>query len=339
VSSILQSPWGWRLLVAGCLVTSLWAGATRPAETDGGQRVVALKGDGVFRLLRRHGLDPELHLPEFEQLNRATLGPGNMLIEGRTYQLPSRVPIVIEPLFGSARERVLVLDRQLLGAVFYLISGHGGPDPGGMGEQNGQTLCEDEYAYDVTLRLGRRLMEHGATVHFIIRDPNDGIRDERFLKPDRDEVCHPDRPIPANQLQRLQQRVAAVNALARQNARAPYRRCVEIHVDARRTHEDIDVFFYYQRGNARGRGMAETLQRTVREKYQASQPGRGYKGFVSTRGLYTLSHIEVPVVFIELGNIHNPRDQVRLLEPNNRQAIANWLCDGILRDFRDSRQP
>jgi N-acetylmuramoyl-L-alanine amidase len=337
VSWICQSLW-WRcLVVAGCVGWSVCVGELTGAEASDGQRVVALQGDGIFRLLRRHGLDPEAYLPEFVRLNRAALGPGNMLIAGRTYELPGRVPVVIEPLFGSARERVLVLDRQLQGAVFYLMSGHGGPDPGGVAERDGHVLCEDEYAYDVVLRLGRRLLEHGATVHFIIRDPNDGIRDERYLKPDQDEVCYPNQPIPANQLERLQQRVAAVNSLARQDAGAAYRRCIEIHVDARRKSEDIDIFFYHQRGNDTGRRMAGTLLQTIRRKYQASQPGRGYQGFVSTRGLYTLNHIEVPVVFIELGNIHNPRDQVRLLEPNNRQAMANWLCDGILRDFRDPR--
>ena len=83
--------------------------------------------------------------------------------------------------------------------------------------------------------------------------------------------------------------------------------------------------------------MASTLRRTIKEKYQANQPGRGYEGSVSTRGLYVLNHIMAPVVFIELGNIHHRRDQVRLLEANNRQAVANWFCDGILADFRASR--
>jgi len=185
--------------------------AGEPTTTPGGDnpRVVALPGDGIYRLLRRHHLDPEERLPEFVRLNRAALGPDNLLIAGRSYVLPGRIPMVTEPLFGGARERVLVLDRQLQGAVFYLMNGHGGPDPGGMTERDGHVLCEDEYAYDVTLRLGRRLLEHGATVRFIIRDPNDGIRDDRYLKPDKDEVCHPNQKIPANQLKRLQQRVAA----------------------------------------------------------------------------------------------------------------------------------
>jgi N-acetylmuramoyl-L-alanine amidase len=35
-------------------------------------------------------------------------------------------------------------------------------------------------------------------------------------------------------------------------------------------------------------------------------------------------------VYIELGNIKNPLDQDRLVIQNNRQAVANWLCEGLL---------
>jgi N-acetylmuramoyl-L-alanine amidase len=35
-------------------------------------------------------------------------------------------------------------------------------------------------------------------------------------------------------------------------------------------------------------------------------------------------------VYIELGNITNEFDQRRLLIVNNRQAIANWLTQGII---------
>ena len=40
----------------------------------------------------------------------------------------------------------------------------------------------------------------------------------------------------------------------------------------------------------------------------------------------------VPVtVYIELGNIQNNKDQIRIVEKNNRQAIANWLTDGFIK--------
>jgi N-acetylmuramoyl-L-alanine amidase len=302
-----------------------------------GQQVPALKGDGIYRLLRRHDLDPEAYLKEFRRLNQDRLGKSDLLIEGKLYVLPSADRSVFEPLLGDRWAKVERVDDQLRGAVFYLMSGHGGPDPGGMGKLDGHTLCEDEYAYDVTLRLGRQLMKHGAKVYFVVQDRNDGIRDDRYLKRDSDEVSYLGKKIPENQRARLAQRIDTVNSLYRKDPGAVYKRCVAIHVDARFKAQDIDIFFYYQSGNALGKRLALTLRSTIRQNYRESQPGRGYEGTVTTRGLYVLNHSKAPLVFIELGNIHHARDQVRLLESNNRQAVANWLCEGFLADFKKSR--
>ena len=76
--------------------------------------------------------------------------------------------------------------------------------------------------------------------------------------------------------------------------------------------------------------MAENLKKTIKQKYDKAQPGRGYEGSVSSRNLYMIRNVIPVCVFIEIGNIQNPRDQIRIIEPNNRQAIANWLTDGII---------
>ena len=78
-----------------------------------------------------------------------------------------------EPLFGKTHQVYQVTSNELRGACFYLVSGHGGPDPGAIGIYQGRQLHEDEYAYDIVLRLGRELMMRGAKVHFIVQDKKD----------------------------------------------------------------------------------------------------------------------------------------------------------------------
>ncbi len=107
------------------------------------------------------------------------------------------------PIFGRKYELVETKTNYLKGSVYYLVSGHGGPDPGAMGKYQNHVLCEDEYAYDITIRLARNLVENGATVYMITMDPNDGIRDETFLMPDKDAVCYPNQGVPLNKLKRL----------------------------------------------------------------------------------------------------------------------------------------
>ena len=131
--------------------------------------------------------------------------------------------IIEEPLFGSKYAKTEVSSEILKGKVFYLISGHGGPDPGAMSEVSGSTICEDEYSYDVSLRLAKRLMEHGATVEIIVQDLDDGIRDDQILHCDKDEKSLGKTTIPIRQVLRLQQRTHEVNSLYQQYRKQGYK--------------------------------------------------------------------------------------------------------------------
>lgn len=236
-------------------------------------------------------------------------------------------------LMGAGGNNVAVKSRQLSGAVYYLASGHGGPDPGAIGHFGKAALAEDEYAYDVTLRLARSLIERGATVYMIIRDPNDGIRDEKILKIDHDEVTYPNQRIPLNQTARLRQCTEAVNKLYHKHKGA-YQRMITIHVDSRSVGEKIDVFFYHHDQSSTGKKLAKRIHRTFNARYKQSQPGRSYLGTVSDRSsLYVVKNCLPPTVFIELGNIRNDKDQRRFLIAGNRQALANWICEGMSADY------
>jgi N-acetylmuramoyl-L-alanine amidase len=308
------------------------------------KEVVAQPGDGIYSLLKKNGLQPS-DFNAFVELNKSRLGTNNILIAGRRYKLPhpgsprgatGNPESGVYRIFGPKYQNVRIKSQQLKGATYYLKSGHGGPDPGAIGKYQNHTLCEDEYAYDVTLRLGRNLIELGATVHFIIIDPNDGIRDDQFLKPDKDEVCYPNLTIPLNQVKRLQQRTEAVNKLYNRN-RGGFHRMISIHVDARSKGQNIDVFFYHDARSRTGLHAANILKKTFEAKYRQHQPKRGYRGTVSDRNLYVVRN-SIPVsLYIELGNIHHSLDQRRIINPENRQALANWLTEGLIEDFKTNK--
>ncbi|NOY95664.1 MAG: N-acetylmuramoyl-L-alanine amidase [Chlorobi bacterium] len=310
------------------------------------KEVVAQKGDGVYVLLRRHGLSPSEYFKSFITLNKDGLGKNNTLISGRKYKLPngaaspgavSKGSTITYPIFGKKYENVPITSSELKGAVYYLVSGHGGPDPGAMSIYSNKELCEDEYAYDVTLRLARNLIEKGATVYMITRDPNDGIRDESFLKPDKDELCYPGQTIPLNQMKRLRQRKDAVNKLYVKH-KGHYQRMIAIHVDSRSRGENIDVFFYHDKRSNAGKECARNIQKVFQQKYRQHQPSRGYKGTVSSRNLYVVKNTYPVAVYIELGNINHRRDQQRFIITDNRQAVSNWLTEGLVKDYKDRRK-
>jgi len=313
--------------------------------------VVAQEWEGIYELLLRNELAPKVHKIPFIDLNKEQLNNDTLLIAGNIYQLPKRihtpvpekkvVPVIKSnkyPIFGSKYAQVPAIDNRLEGAVYYLVSGHGGPDPGAIGKYGNYTLSEDEYAYDVTLRLARNLISHGATVYLIIKDKNDGIRDDAILRMDKQEITIANEKLPLNQKERLKQRTDEVNKLFYQNKGA-FQRLVAIHIDSRSKGQNIDVFFYHHQNSRRGRNLANEIHKVFQAKYDRHQPGRNYHGTVTARsGLYVIKNTLPPIVYIELGNIKNYRDQLRFVISDNRQALANWIELGIINDYKNTRK-
>lgn len=236
------------------------------------------------------------------------------------------------PLFGDAHKNIEIKSNDLKNKVYYLVSGHGGPDPGAMCIECPVNLCEDEYAYDVTLRLAKKLLEQGATVHMIIRDKNDGIRDDKYLQCDRDELCL-DSKIPLRQKVRLQQRASAINNLYKMYKKKGIKEqyAVMVHVDSRGEQKRQDTFFYYYRGSKSSKALAKNMHGTFKNKYETLRKNRGYKGYIKQRGLYMLYNTLPTAVYVELANIKNKNDQKRILLKENRQLLADWLYEGLVK--------
>jgi len=312
------------------------------------QTVVAEKGDGIISLLRKQGLNPYDVIDDFVALNLKNLRDSVHLYAGRKYIIPKvqHKNVVNEnikiknlkkgkeyAIFGKEHALVTTKSEKLVGTVYYLVSGHGGPDPGAITKYKGKLIAEDEYAYDVTLRLAKELLSHGAKVHIIVRDLNDGIRDDRVLEVDRDEVVLPKKTIPLNQLKRLKQRVTVVNDLYVKN-KGKYQRLIVTHVDSRSKGQNIDVFFYHHEKSKKGKKLAESIHQTFYEKYKKYQPNREYRGtFEDRSGLYMVKNTLPAMAYIEIGNIKNKKDQKRILDFENRQALAKWISEGILLDY------
>lgn len=333
----------------------LFSGTTLWAQ----QKATPKAGEGISTFLLRHNRSPKKYYDDFIELNKQKLGKNNVLKMGVIYVIPpaksttakntgtkqqpskskaSKIGTTInEPLFGKELANVKVTSNRLAGACFYVVSGHGGPDPGAIGRVGKHELHEDEYAYDIALRLARNLMQEGAEVHIIIQDAKDGIRDDTYLSNSKRETCMGD-PIPLNQVQRLQQRCNKINALYQKDRRNySYCRAIFIHIDSRSKGKQTDVFFYHSNKKVESKRLANNMKDTFESKYGKHQPNRGFTGTVNGRNLYVLSHTTPASVFVELGNIQNTFDQRRLVINSNRQALAKWLMEGFLKDYKDKK--
>jgi N-acetylmuramoyl-L-alanine amidase len=335
-------------LLFSCIILLLFMAFPAASQIKDSPR----KGEGIHAFLKRHHLEGAEYYSEFLRLNKNKLGKNNTLLRDAVYILPDKSKgntasaskksdsktkgrKLHEPLFGKKYQDFEQTDNELVGATFYLCGGHGGPDCGAVAKVNGHTLHEDEYAYDIILRLARNLMQHGAKVNIIIQDKHDGIRDGLYLDNSQRETCMGE-SIPLNQKKRLQQRVDKINSLNSKSG-GQYKRAIFIHLDSRSKKQQLDVFFYYQNGVSASLRLAETMRKTFRSKYEAHQPGRGFSGTVTTRSLAVLRNTYPVSIFVELANMQNPDDQKRYVYADNRQALANWLTLGFIQDYKNSR--
>lgn len=325
------------------------------------ERAAPRSGEGISTFLQRNGRPGRTYYREFLKLNKKQLRGKEELRLGVKYILPplkresgnvasgsdssaaanssarSGRKTIREPLFGKDLAEVKVTGNRLKGACFYVVSGHGGPDPGAIGRVGNIELHEDEYAYDVALRLARNLMEEGAKVHIIIQDAKDGIRDDRYLSNSKRETCMGS-TIPLNQVARLRQRCVKINELYKKDRRNyTYCRAIFLHVDSRSKSHQTDVFFYHAPNSTNGKRLATGMKDTFESKYDKHQPNRGFTGTVSPRNLYVLANSTPVGVFVELGNIQNSFDQRRFVISSNRQALAKWMMEGFIADFRKSK--
>lgn len=239
-------------------------------------------------------------------------------------------------IFGEKYKGVPYRSDILKDALYFIVSGHGGPDPGATARKGRSTLCEDEYAYDIALRMAHFLISHGALCYIIVRDDNDGIRDESILKPDYDEYYWGDATISSSQLQRLATRANIINKLSQDNKwrNYKYQRTIILHIDSDRKGKREDVFIYHTLENAESKQMAETMVSTLENKYKQYQKNRPFTGFVKGRDLFMLRETKPTTVFVELGNIRNYGDQQRFLKSSNRQLLATWLAEGVIQEKR-----
>ena len=289
-------------------------------------------GEGIWSLLRRSGIDPTpASVSSFKALNAGKLRNGSELRRDVSYRIPVRS--VTESLFGKEYETVLLKSDRLKGHVYYIVGGHGGPDPGTLGSIGEKQIAEDEIAYDTALRLARELMMDGATVYIIVQDPDDGIRNDTYLPVDHNEVYYGNRKIVLNQASRLRTRARIINDLYdKHRTTALSQQVIALHVDSYgyRVEPQVDVHFIV--GSNRGNNLARTIRNTMEDKYRHYQPDRGYHGEIKHRNLMLLRETKPTAVLIELGNIRHKGDQQRLLKPSNRQTLAEWIKEGLVRE-------
>lgn len=239
------------------------------------------------------------------------------------------------PLSAQPKTKVKPTPKPLSGWVVVLDPGHGGHDPGSSGNFNGQRVVEDEYVYDVSLRVNRLLRSMGALSFLTIKDRKTGVRSwkaQDVFPDDRQEIYTQGSAAVRAGTWGLNQRLAYGNTLSR---RYPKHRqaWISIHFDVLGRNTEIDgvrvITSKTSDRLAKALGTSFAKYNRLREHAPVIENGDRAYGLRSLFILNGGNRIREKVL-IELGNFNNTTDVWRVRNPITREAYAKAIAEAFL---------
>lgn len=230
--------------------------------------------------------------------------------------------------------------KLLNGWRIVLDPGHGGRDPGAIvsnkdGVDRAVHVVEDEYVYDIAMRLYKKLKMEGAKVELTVISPNHHIRENlratiTFVH-EQNEVYNDEatnrknsfsvRPASAN----INQRARIANRFFK-GAQKGKTLFISIHADNSPNRPKGPLVIYHERKgkiDSRSRAFAKVMQKTLDHPGLASQIGG--------RNLAVLrnntAHAEI---LVEIRNVHDQGEAWALRFHSRREEDADRIFQGVL---------
>jgi N-acetylmuramoyl-L-alanine amidase len=280
--------------------------------------VTAEKGDGIFSILRKQGLDPVKHYEAFITLNTKDIKDGSMLHVGREYRIPKapdsfkntgvRVQVAEgteNPIFDTELAKMSHKSSALKDAVYYLIA-------------EDQTKKENKFVSDITKSLAADLMVHGATV-FIIENKDAKIANSSSL----------------TGVEKMGWYVETINKRYLQNT-GKYQRLLIIRANGIIKNGNIDVAVYHHNKSEKGQRFAQNIQNVFKEN---SISNRSYQDinmiFKDKNSLYLAKNTlpAVSLLTIDGGSKTSGKDGIQV--HSDKKSFASLITSGILKDYAD----
>jgi len=304
------------------LVTSLlfwvWACSIIFAQDNQYYKVIAEKGDGIFSLLRKQGLDPVKHYKEFIDLNAETIKDGSFLQIGVAYKIPQapdsfkKTGLVVktdnnvdEPIFDEELAQMSLKSEKLKDAVYYLIV-------------ENQSNNEESFVNDIAKSLASELMVHGAKVYV--------MGDEVSKESGVDTTL--------TNSQKMGEYIQIINKRYIQNS-GKYQRVLFIRANGVTGRNTMNVAVYHYNKSEQGQRFAQNIQNVFRENSISSKSFKDIDMIFEDRNsLYLAKNILPAISLLTLENATEISKQKINVRPDKKQ-LANILSNGIMNDYVD----
>ncbi len=270
------------------------------------KKVTAKKGDGIYSLLRREGINPVKYYVDFIALNKENLESGSNLKEGATYIIPPaedsfkslgrqiQFPEEVEtPIFDEVTNFV-AKDSTLKNTVYYLISNN--------------TLSP----YIKTLTKG--LILRGAKVYALYQNTNSISQN----------LGNED----------LGTYVAVINKKYLMH-RGRYQRVLVINGNENLSKSNPQVTIYHHEGSEDGEKLAASIQKSIKAKSVTQRQLKNSKVLADGDKQYFAKNILPTVTFVEIGKQpDNPQKTIK--SRVNRKNFTSLITNAILTDYSNA---
>ncbi|WP_047247269.1 hypothetical protein [Maribacter thermophilus] len=279
--------------------------------------IVAEKGDGIFSILRKSGMDPVKYYEKFLLLNEDNIKNGSELIVGKKYLLPSApdsfknmgIKISVnnlqeEPIFDKNRLMLMkVKDSSLKNTVYYLVNSS---------KREGEDSFEG-----LVQHLSKDLLERGARVYVLENDPLEESIEGDSMDPNSKKTMYGEYSSIVNK------------KYIKHNG--SYQRLL-LFEDQLKNEKNMNVSVHYFNESEQGEKLAKNLQKVIRKNAMKSSEAKdGISSFNDGVRVFFAKNVLPPVITLGFKESSNPSEK-GIKVKTDKKSLVDILKDGILQD-------
>lgn len=303
-------------------------------QTTTKDSVLAEKGDGIFSILRKQGLDPVKYYGDFLELNADSLKNGSEIVFGRTYIIPQAPDSYKEmgirinaddasetSIFGQEFATFNKKSDKLENAVIYLISASSLQK-----EFSNQNVAKD----DILKSVAKELLLNGAKVYLI--EGNDEA--DMVIKDKESEEEETTMEAPMAGLENMRNYVELINtAFLKNSGKQKYQRILVIDLKQGAVAKKYHRVSVFHDDNVEGERFANNMQQ-IFNKSKILDDSKDFTAiFAQKNNLFLVKNALPPLTFIELGETEDPKIEGRIKVKPDKKWLSDVITNGIVNDY------